>query len=82
MPYAEVKDAILINNGSIGSDQLGKYVYVVNDSNIVNYRHITTGELFGDTLRLVTSGLKPNEKYVTTALLKVKNGMKVKPVTK
>ncbi len=82
LPYAEVKDAILINNGSIGSDQLGKYVYVVNDSNIVNYRHITTGELFGDTLRLVTSGLKPNEKYVTTALLKVKNGMKVKPVTK
>ncbi len=82
LPYAEVKDAVLINNASIGSDQLGKYIFVVNDSNIVNYRHITTGELFGDTLRLVTSGLQPNEEYVTTALLKVRNGMKVKPILK
>ncbi len=80
LPYANVDNAILVNNASLGSDQLGKYMYVVNDSNIVSYQHVTTGELFDDTLRMITSGIKPGEKYVTKALLKVKNGMKIKPV--
>ena len=77
MPYEEVKDAILVHDSSIGTDQLGKYLYVVNDSNIVNYRRITVGTLIDDTLRLVTDGLKPGERYVTKALLKVRNGMPV-----
>ena len=81
LPYAEVDNAILIQAASIGTDQLGKYIYVVNDSNIVNYRHIEIGQLFDDTLRMVTSGIKPNERYVTKALLKVKHGMKIKPFT-
>ena len=50
---------------------------MVNDSNIVNYRRITVGTLIDDTLRLVTDGLKPGERYVTKALLKVRNGMPV-----
>lgn len=77
MPYEEVKDAILVHDSSIGTDQLGKYLYVVNDSNIVNYRRITVGTLIDDTLRLVTDGLKPGERYVTKALLKVRNGMPI-----
>ena len=81
LPYANVDNAILVNNASLGTDQLGKYLYTVNDSNIVNYQHVVTGELFDDTLRMITSGLKPNERYVTKALLKVKTGMKIKPVT-
>ena len=75
-----VDKAILVNQSSLSSDQMCKYMYVVNDSNIVSYQHVTTGELFDDTLRMITSGIKPGEKYVTKALLKVKNGMKIKPV--
>ena len=80
MPYEEVKDAILVHDASIGTDQLGKYLYVVNDSNRVEYRRIGAGALINDTMRLVTSGLKPGERYVTKALLKVRNGMPVTPV--
>ncbi len=80
LPYSEQKDAVLITDASIATDQLGKYIYVVNDSNIVNYRHIEVGETINDTLRQVTKGLSPNEKYITSALLKVKNGMKINPV--
>ena len=72
--------AVLVKDASIGTDQLGKYLYVVNDSNRVSYRHIETGELFSDTLRLVKSGLQPKDRYVTKALLKVREGMEIKPV--
>ena len=52
----------------------------VNDSNIVRYRHIEPGQLVNDTLRQVISGIRPNEQYVTTALLKVRDGMSIKPI--
>ena len=62
------------------SDQLGKYIYVVNDSNIVRYRHIETGQLIGDSLRQIRAGITPRERYVTKALMKVRDGMKVHPI--
>lgn len=81
-PYDTDPEAILINSASIGTDQLGKYVYVVNDSNKIVYTPIEIGETYQDTLSMVTKGLKPNQKYVTKALLTVRNGMEVKPVLK
>lgn len=80
LPYAEKKDAVLVSDASIGTDQLGKYLYVVTDSGVVQYRHITSGELIGDSLRQVVSGISPSERYVTAALLKVRDGMRIKPV--
>lgn len=81
LPYESIAEGILVRDASIGTDQLGKFLYVVNDSNVVQYRAIETGNLVDDTLRLVTSGLKAGERYVTKALLKVRNGMPVTPVT-
>lgn len=80
LPYGEQPQAVLVSEASIGTDQLGKYLYVVNDSNVVSYRHIVPGQLIRDTLRQVVSGLSPKERYVTKALLKVREGMKVKPI--
>ena len=80
MPYEEIKEGILVRDASIGTDQLGKYLYVVNDSNKVEYRRITAGALVNDTMRLVTGGLAPTDRYVTKALLKVRNGMPVTPI--
>ena len=78
--YDELKDAVLVREASIGTDQRGKYLYVVNDSNVVSYRPIVLGELIGDSLRQVAQGITKDERYATTALLKVRNGMKIKPI--
>ena len=80
MPYDRIDNALLIKDASIGTDQTGKFIYVVNDSNEVEYRRIETGSIIDDTLRLVTSGLESGERYVTKALLKVRNGMPVTPI--
>lgn len=79
LPYGVNPKAILIKDASIGTDQLGKYVYVVNDSDKVVYTPIKIGELYQDSLRVVDEGLKPGDRYVTEALLTVRNGMTVKP---
>ncbi len=79
LPYGVNPKAILIKDASIATDQLGKYVYVVNDSNKVVYTPIKIGEVYQDSLRVVNEGLKPGDKYVTEALLTVRNGMTVKP---
>lgn len=82
MPYKVDPRAILIRDASISTDQLGKYVYVVNDSNKVVYTPIKVGDLANDSMRIVTSGLKPTDRYVTAAMLKVRDGMTVKPIAK
>ena len=79
LPYGVNPRAILIKDASIGTDQLGKYVYVVNDSDRVVYTPIKLGDLYQDSLRVVNEGLKPEDRYVTEALLSVRNGMKVNP---
>lgn len=80
LPYAEEKQAVLVRDASIGTDQLGKFLYIVNDSNIVKYQHIVTGQLINDTLRQVLQGIRPGQRYVTTALMKVRDGMNIKPI--
>lgn len=79
LPYGINPKAILIKDASIGTDQLGKYVYVINDSNKVVYTPIKIGEIYQDSLRVVNEGLNHDDRYVTEALLTVRNGMTVKP---
>ena len=80
LPYGEVDNAILIPDASTGTDQLGRYIYVIDSNNIVSYRHIEVGEIINDSLIHVKSGLNPGEQFVTKALLKVRSGMKVEPI--
>ncbi len=81
LPIGELDNAVLVQESSIGTDQLGKYLYIVNDSNTVIYRPIEIGQLINDTLRIVKRGIGRDERYVTKALLKVRDGMKVNPIS-
>lgn len=80
MPYMVDPDAMLVRDASLSTDQLGKYLYVVNDSDKVVYTPVKTGDLVNDSMRVVTDGLKPGDRYVTSAMLKIRDGMTVTPV--
>lgn len=82
LPYATARDAMLVDNASIGTDQLGKFLYVVNDSNEVSIRPIKVGQLVEGNMRIVNAGLSADERYVTKALMKVRQGMKIQPIEK
>lgn len=80
LPTASIKNGVLVRDASISTDQRGKYLYTLNKNDEIVYTPITIGELYGDTLRLVKSGLKPGQRYVTDAVLTVRAGEKVKPL--
>ena len=79
LPYGVSRNALIINDASIGTDQQGKYIYLVNDSNRVVYAPIEVGQLYEDTLRIINKGIDPKSRYVVDALLKVRNGSHVDP---
>lgn len=80
LPYGENPKAILVKDAAIATDQLGKYMYVVNDSNIIVKKRIEVGEIYQDSLRVINKGILPGDKYITKALLTVRAGEKVKPI--
>ncbi len=80
LPYAVDPNAILVQDAAISSDQRGKYLYTVTDSSTIAYTPVEVGQLVADTMRVVKSGLRPGDRYVTSALLKVRPGMRVKAV--
>lgn len=79
LPYGTDTHALLVKDAALSTDQLGKYLYVVNDSDKVVYTPVTVGPLYKDSLRVIEKGVKPGQRYVTEALLTVRNGMRVKP---
>ena len=79
LPYGVSRNALIVNDASIGTDQQGKYIYLVNDSNRVVYAPIKVGQLYEDTLRIINKGIDPKSRYVVDALLKVRNGSQVDP---
>lgn len=80
LPYGTDPHALVVKDAALSTDQLGKYLYLVNDSDNVVYTPVTPGPLYQDSLRVISKGVKKGDRYVTEALLTVRNGMKVKPV--
>jgi RND family efflux transporter MFP subunit len=78
VPYDEQKDALLVPDAALGSDQAGRYVLVVNADNVVEQRKVQTGPLEGE-LRVIESGLKGDDRVVVAGLLRAIPGQKVDP---
>src|SRR5262249_60944058 len=62
---------------AIGSDQGLKFVYVVDSENKVQQRRIETGPLQEDGLRVITSGLKPEDWVVVGGIQQVRPRMTI-----
>ncbi|WP_050382696.1 efflux RND transporter periplasmic adaptor subunit [Bradyrhizobium pachyrhizi] len=78
VPFEKQDKALLVPDVAIGSDQAGRYVLVVNAENVVEQRKVTTGPL-DEGLRVIESGLKPDDRIVTAGLLRAIPGQKVDP---
>jgi len=72
-------NAILIPQAAVISGQRGKLIYVVDENGKAEPRPIETGEWREDQF-LVTAGLKPGERVITSGMLKIQPGAPVKVV--
>jgi len=71
-------NSLLIADRAIGSDQDQSFVYVVDSKNIARLRHIKTGQL-AEGLRVVKSGLQPDDVVIINGIIKVRPDSSVKP---
>ena len=76
----ENQQALLLPDTALGSDQGGRYVLVVNADSVVEQRKVTTGPLV-DGLRVIETGLKPEDRIVVGGLVRAIPGQKVDPQT-
>ena len=72
------RPALLVPDVAVGSDQGGRYLLVLNADNVVEQRRIELGQSFG-AMRLIETGLKPDERVVVAGLQDAIPGQKVDP---
>jgi multidrug efflux pump subunit AcrA (membrane-fusion protein) len=73
-----VQSALLVPDRALQEDQGGRYLLVLSPDNVVQQRYVQLGELIGD-LRVITGGLKPDDRVVTGELWRATPGTKVVP---
>lgn len=73
------REALLVPDAAIGTEQVRKFVYVVDGENTARPKYVTPGQLV-DNLRVV-SGLDPNDRVIVNGLMRVRPGAKVTPGT-
>ncbi|HKX41219.1 MAG TPA: efflux RND transporter periplasmic adaptor subunit [Burkholderiaceae bacterium] len=78
MGQPKSSNALLITERAVGTDQSKKFVMVVGEDNKATYREVTLGANVNG-LRIVQSGLKPNERIVVNGLQRVRPGAVVAP---
>jgi multidrug efflux pump subunit AcrA (membrane-fusion protein) len=78
VPGSPSYEALLIPDAAIGSEQVRKFVYVVDQDNVAKQVYVTLGPVF-DGLRVIKDGLSPTDRVVVNGLMRVRPGLKVTP---
>ena len=78
MGQATSRQALLVSERAVGTDQSRKFVMVVGADNKAEYREVKLGAPI-DGLRVVDSGLKAGERIVVNGLQRVRPGSLVAP---
>jgi RND family efflux transporter MFP subunit len=80
VPLQTGVNALLVPNAALGADQGGRYLLVVGADHVVAQKHVTTGPLQG-SLRVIETGLTPDDLVVVEGLQRAVPGQTVEPVT-
>jgi RND family efflux transporter MFP subunit len=73
------REALLVPDAAIGTEQVRKFVYVVDGENVAKPKYVTPGQLV-ENLRVV-GGLDPGDRVIVNGLMRVRPGAKVTPGT-
>ncbi|HXC91492.1 MAG TPA: efflux RND transporter periplasmic adaptor subunit [Stellaceae bacterium] len=79
LPMGKVdRNALLVPDRALQTDQGGQYLLVLDGSDVVRQHYVQVGSLMG-ALRVVTSGLQPEDRVVVGDLWRATPGTKVVP---
>jgi RND family efflux transporter MFP subunit len=79
MPMGKVvRSALMVPDRALQEDQGGRYLLVLDQDDVIRQRYVQLGELVG-SLRVITTGLKPDDRVVVGELWRATPGTKVTP---
>jgi RND family efflux transporter MFP subunit len=78
VPGSSPYEALLVPDVAIGTEQVRKFVYVIDGENIARQKYVTLGSLRGG-LRIVKDGVSADDRVVVNGLNRVRPGQKVTP---
>jgi RND family efflux transporter MFP subunit len=80
VPASRPFEALLVPDSAIGTEQVRKFVYVVDGENTVRQKYVTLGPLDGN-LRVVQQGLEATDRVIVNGMVRARPGIKVTPQT-
>jgi RND family efflux transporter MFP subunit len=78
VPGSPPYQAMLLPDTAIGSEQVRKFVFVVDAENVARVKYVTLGQLVGD-LRVIKDGIGPDDRVIVNGLVRARAGAKVTP---
>ena len=78
VPGSPPFEALLLPDSAIGSEQVRKYVLVVDAENVARTKYVTLGQLVGN-LRVIKDGVGPDDRVIVNGLMRARAGAKVTP---
>ena len=78
VPVGSPNEALLVPDAAIGTEQVRKFVLVVDGENVARPKYVTLGPVVAG-LRVVTAGLEANDRIIVNGLMRVRPGVKVTP---
>ena len=79
MPIGPARDAVLVPERAIGSDQGQRFLYVVNAENVVERRNVRVGQQYGPARVIEDGVVAPSDRIIVDGLLRVRPGVEVNP---
>jgi len=79
LPVEKLDSALLIPEAAILSEQTRKFVYILNNEQVVEPRPVVLGAAQG-MQRVILQGLTPDDNVVTSGLLMLRPGIKVQVI--
>jgi RND family efflux transporter MFP subunit len=78
VPASAPYEALMVPDAAIGTEQVRKFVYIVDKENIARQRFVALGQA-ADDLRVIKDGLSADDRVVVNGLMRVRPGQKVSP---
>ena len=78
VPGSAPYEALLVPDTAIGSEQVRKFVLVVDNDNVARTKYVTLGQLVAD-LRVIKEGISADDRVIVNGLMRARPGQKVTP---
>ncbi|HEX5210263.1 MAG TPA: efflux RND transporter periplasmic adaptor subunit [Pseudolabrys sp.] len=72
-------EALLVPDAAVGTEQTRKFVLTVGADNKVMPKYVTLGQITKDNLRVIKSGIGPDDRIIVNGLMRARPGQAVTP---